>query len=111
MRHADRKTAIAEYKKRKVVAGIFVVRCVPSGQCWAGSAPDLSAVENRLWFSLRLGTGRNPAMQHAYREYGRSAFTYEEAEALPEEEDAYIRGKKLRERLEHWCARLDAASA
>jgi hypothetical protein len=27
---------------------------------------------------------------------------------LPEEEDSYIPGKKLKERLAHWCERLAA---
>ena len=108
MRGEQRKAAIAAYKEREVVAGIYAVRCSATGQCWAGAAPDLSTVENRLWFSLRLGSMHRPSLQAAYCEHGRTSLAYEEIERLPEEEDSYIRGKKLKERLAHWCERLAA---
>ncbi|WP_274630002.1 GIY-YIG nuclease family protein [Arvimicrobium flavum] len=103
-----RKAAIAAYKERKVVAGIYAVRCIASGQCWAGAAPDLATIENRLWFSLRLGSMHKPSLQTAYDAHGREAFSCEAVERLPQEEDAYIRGKRLKERLAHWCALLGA---
>jgi hypothetical protein len=108
MRNDERKAAVAAYKKRKVVAGIYAVRCPVSGQCWVGAAPDLDTVQNRLWFTLRLGGICRPSLQAAYRDHGRDAFAYEEVERLPEEEDDYIRGKQLKERLGHWCALLGA---
>ena len=48
MKGEDRKRAVAAYKERKVEAGIYVVRCLASGQVWVGSAPDLSTIQNRL---------------------------------------------------------------
>lgn len=108
MRNDERKAAVAAYKERKVVAGIYAVRCTATGQCWAGAAPDLSTVQNRLWFTLRLGGICRPSLQAAYRSHDREAFAYEEVERLPEEEDSYIRGKKLKERLTHWCTKLGA---
>jgi hypothetical protein len=32
----DRKAAVAEYKKRKAIAGIYAVRCPANGQVWVG---------------------------------------------------------------------------
>ena len=32
----DRKAAIAAYKERKTIAGVFVVRCAASGEAWVG---------------------------------------------------------------------------
>jgi hypothetical protein len=37
----DRKAAIAAYKERKSVAGIYVIRCAASGEAWVGQAPNL----------------------------------------------------------------------
>lgn len=63
MNGRDRKAAVAAYKDRKVVAGIYAVRCVPTGQQWVGGAPDLSTVRNRIWFGLRLGSDPHPSLQ------------------------------------------------
>jgi hypothetical protein len=38
----DRKAAIAAYKERKTVAGIYVIRCAASGGAWVGQAPNLA---------------------------------------------------------------------
>lgn len=108
MRNEERRAAVATYKERKVVAGIYAVRCSVTGKCWVGSAPDLSTVENRLWFTLRLGGARPASLQAAYQTEGRSAFVYEELERMPEEKDPYIRGKILKQRLIHWSTALPA---
>ncbi|MET4276026.1 hypothetical protein ABIB68_004682 [Bradyrhizobium sp. F1.2.2] len=49
----DRKAAIAAYRERKTVAGIYVIRCAASGEAWIGQAPNLETIQNRIWFSLR----------------------------------------------------------
>ncbi len=50
---SDRKAAIAAYKERKTVAGIFVIRSKASAQQWVGAAPNLEKIQNRIWFTLR----------------------------------------------------------
>ena len=50
---SDRKAAIAAYKERKTIAGIFVIRCKASPQAWVGQTPNLEKVQNRIWFTLR----------------------------------------------------------
>ena len=56
MKGEGRKAAVAAYKERKVETGIYAVRCTASDQVWVGIAPDLSTIQNRLWFTLRQGT-------------------------------------------------------
>jgi hypothetical protein len=107
---AQRKAAISAYKERKVPAGIYAVRCRVSGQCWIGKAPDLTTIQSRIWFVLRFGSSTCPSLQAAWRAHGEAAFAFEVIEQLEDEESAYVRGRLLKSRLEHWLGKLDAVS-
>jgi hypothetical protein len=100
MKSEDKKAAAAAYKERKIIAGIYAVRCVPTGQRWVGRAPDLSTVQSRLWFTLRQGNNPHRTLQAAWREHGADGFIFEEVERLDEEALAYVRERALRDR---WC--------
>ncbi|HVJ55742.1 MAG TPA: GIY-YIG nuclease family protein [Aliidongia sp.] len=104
----DRKAAIAAYKERKSVAGIYAVRCTATGQVWVGQAPNLDTIKSRLWFGLRHGGCTNPALQRAWTVCGADSFTFEPLERLAEETFAYVRNALLRERSIHWRAQLGA---
>lgn len=108
MKTEDKKAAIASYKERKFAVGIYVVRCVPTGQQWAGKAMDLGAIWNRLSFTLRQGGNSHRTLQAAWREHGPEGFMFEEVERLDDEALAYVRDRLLKERLAHWCAKLGA---
>lgn len=108
MHPKEKKAAIAAYKERKVVGGIYAVRCRATDRRWVGRAPDLSTIQNRLWFALRLGTSPHRTLQVAWREHGGDAFVLEELERLDEEESAFIRDRTAKERHAHWCAALEA---
>ncbi|RQH05597.1 GIY-YIG nuclease family protein [Bradyrhizobium sp. RP6] len=103
----DRKAAIAAYKERKTVAGIYVVRCAASGQAWVGQAPNLETIQNRIWFSLRQGSHTSRSLQAAWSAHGEAGLTFGECERL-DEETAYVRNALLKERLLHWRAELKA---
>ncbi|MFG1396047.1 GIY-YIG nuclease family protein [Roseixanthobacter pseudopolyaromaticivorans] len=108
MKSEARKAAVAAYKERKVAAGIYAVRCQPTGQYWLGRAPDLSTIQNRIWFSLRQGGHPSRALQAAWNTHGAEAFTFAQIERLDVEESAYVRDALLKERLHHWRAQLRA---
>lgn len=108
MKGEDRKAAMAAYKERKAVAGIYALRCIATGQCWAGRALDLGAVQNRLWFTLRQGGNPHRSLQAAWREHGADSFAFKELERLDDEPLAYVRDGILKDRLAHWCASLGA---
>jgi hypothetical protein len=108
MKREDRKAAVAAYRKREVATGIYAVRCVPTGAVWVGQAPDLSTIQNRLWFTLRLGNNTHRSLQDAWRAEGAEAFTYEILERLEAEELDYVRDRLLQERLMHWADKLQA---
>jgi hypothetical protein len=110
MKTEDRKAAVAAYKKRKSIAGVFAVRCAASGQAWVGQALDLDTIQNRIWFSLRQGNHRNRDLQGAWSVHGEGGLSFETLERLKEDELPYVRDTLLRERVTHWCAALNGAA-
>ncbi|MDB5441566.1 MAG: hypothetical protein JWM33_3993 [Caulobacteraceae bacterium] len=107
MTPADRKAAIAAYKERKTACGVFAVRCAPSGQVWIGDSRHLDTQQNGIWFSLRQGSGRNPALQAAWTEHGEAAFSFEALERLADDTSAYLLRSALKARAAFWRAELD----
>jgi hypothetical protein len=110
MKAESRKAAIAAYKERKSLAGIYALRHAASGRIWVGQTPDLEKVENRIWFSLRLGGHTCRNLQAAWAENAGEGFIFERLEALDHEESRYIRDALLKERMAHWRSSLDAAA-
>ncbi|MBI5263079.1 MAG: GIY-YIG nuclease family protein [Bradyrhizobium sp.] len=104
----DRKAAIAAYKERKTVAGIYAVRCAASGEVWVGQAPDIEKIQNRIWFSLRHGSHTCRSLQAAWRTQGPDGLKFEECERLEDEESSYVRNALLKERMRHWQSVLTA---
>ncbi len=105
---SDRKAAIAAYKERKTVAGIFAIRCKASSHVWVGQTPNLDKIQNRIWFTLRQGSHTCRTLQAAWTTHGPDSLTFEECERLDEEETAYIRDALLKERTLHWRKELGA---
>lgn len=108
MTTSDRKAAKAAYKERKSVAGIYAVRCVPSGQVWVGATPNLATIQNRIWFSMRHGNSSFPTLQAAWNEHGADSFTFEELERLDDGVNPYRRKDLLKERAAYWQGNLRA---
>lgn len=108
MKREDRKAAVAAYKERKGEPGIYVVRCRATDQVWVGSAPDLSAIWNRVSFALRQGGQKPASLQAAWNAHGPDSFTFEPVEALTDEQLVFGRDRMLKERRAHWCATLNA---
>jgi hypothetical protein len=103
-----RKAAVGAYKERKPAMGIYAVRCGATGQCWVGRAPDLAKIQNRLWFTLRMGNNPHRTLQQAWNAHGADAFAVETVEQLVDEDIAFARERLLKDRLAHWCAQLGA---
>jgi hypothetical protein len=108
MKSEDRKAAVLAYKERKVEAGIYAVRCVTSGQIWVGSAPDVSTIQNRLWFTLRHGSNSQCSLQDAWNAHGAEAFSFEIVERLEDEDIDYVRSRMLKDLLQRWTDELQA---
>jgi hypothetical protein len=110
MDKAQRKAAIAEYKKRNDAIGIFAVRCAASGETWVGPTLTLDTIKNRIWFGLRMGNAINAEMQRAWSCHGGDNFSFEVLERLDPDELAFVRDSPLKERAAHWRGVLKAAN-
>jgi ribosomal protein L34 len=105
----DRKAAVAAWKERKAPAGIYALRCLPTGQVWVGRSTDLEASERRLGFALRMASTPHRSLLAAARAHGEEAFAFEVVERL-EDEDAspeFIQSR-LKSRVRHWQGELGA---
>ncbi len=108
METTERRARVAAYKKRSAAAGIYAVRCAPTAQAWIGRAPDLATIQNRVWFALRTGSATRRSLQAAWNAHGADAFGFEVLERIEDEDLAFAREKRLKDRLAHWCAHLGA---
>jgi hypothetical protein len=104
---SDRKAAIAAYKERTTIAGIYVVRCTATAETWVGQSPNLEKIQNRIWFSLRQGNHTCRSLQAAWTAHGPDGLTFAECERL-EEDIPYVRDALLKERALHWRSQLGA---
>ena len=106
---SERKALLRAYKERKVEAGVYAVRCAATGQVWVGATPDLSTRQNGVWFSLRLGSHREPTLQAAWNAHGADAFVFEPVEVIDAEGlDRFGRTSRLKDRRDHWIETLSA---
>jgi hypothetical protein len=103
-----RKEAIKEYKARKPFRGAFALRCTATGHVWVGSSPNLDAIRNRLWFSLRQGNHQDTALQEAWNKHGAESFQYEVLEKLDDDLCPIEVSDLLKEKKLHWVAKLGA---
>ena len=106
----DRKAKLADFKERKPAAGIYAIRCTASGETWVGSAPDLSTIGNRHWFTLRQGQHRQRDLQQAWTANGEAAFAFEIVETFADDGSAPASFGALRDRVQQWANRLEAQS-
>ena len=110
MQKAERRAAVAAFKERKVVSGVFVVRCPPSGEAWVGASRNLEAQENSLWFSLRHGAHINKTLQAAWDAHGPDAFAFEVLERLADDLSDLRRLDELKARAAQWRATLNCSA-
>jgi hypothetical protein len=103
-----KKAAIAAYKEKKVVAGIYAVRSRTESKVWVGSAPNLATVWNRLVFELQLGGCRCRSLQQAWNLQSGEGFDFETLESIDAEALSFAAERVMKERLQHWSSALAA---
>jgi hypothetical protein len=106
----EKKAASTAYKERKIVGGIYLVRCTASGEVWVGQWPNLETIRNRIWFTLRSGTNPCEELQQRWRQHRPENFQFEVLERLSEDDPVYVRNALLKERASYWRSRLNAAA-
>jgi hypothetical protein len=109
MEHSARKAAVASYKEIKAAAGVYAVRCLPTGEVWVGRSANLAAQRNSVEFQMRHGPN-NPAMRAAWAVHGAACFCFEPIETAPEQLTPAGRRDFLKARALHWRQALGAAA-
>lgn len=109
----DRKRQLArDYKERKVSPGIYAIRCAATGEVWVAPSRNLDVQQNGIWFTLRLGTHLNRALQAVWNAQGEAALAFEIIERVEDEDmTPYLLDAALKERIAHWRAELGAGLA
>lgn len=103
MTSLDKRQIRADWKDRKLDAGIYALRF--RAGVWIGKAPRLGAAGNRHSFTFSTGAERNPGLAAAYA--AERAYRFEVLEALDPKLSAMTRERVLKERLAHWLEALD----
>ncbi len=104
----ERKAAVASYKERKAVNGVYAVICSATGEAWIGISRNLEAQQNSLWFTLRQGGGPFQSLYRAWLEHGEREFRFEELDRLSDDFSEILRADELKKRQKLWIARLQA---
>jgi len=109
----DKKRQLArDYKERKVSPGVYAIRCMSTGEVWVAPSRNLDAQQNGIWFTLRLGTHPNKALQAVWNAQGEAAFAFEIVERVEDEDlTPYLLDAALKERIKHWRTELGAGLA
>jgi hypothetical protein len=103
-----RRHAAQQYKTRSPNRGVYAVRCVPTQQVWVGTAQDLFAAHNRLWFALRTHAHRGGTLQAEWAASGEDAFRFEVLEVFEPDVSTITLKDLLKDKRRHWAAQLSA---
>jgi hypothetical protein len=105
-----RRQAARDFKERKVLRGVFAVRCAAAGQVWVASSRNLEQQQNRVWFALKGGGYINRAVQSAWTAHGEAGFAFEVLETFDDEDMGDLaRADLAKARAAHWRNQLGAA--
>ena len=110
MDRQERKAAIAAYKERKAVWGVYAVICTATGETWVGCSRHLDNHQNGLWFALKAGACPHGSLQAAWTTHGEREFKFEALDFLPDDFPQLRRMDELRKRQAVWRARLRATA-
>jgi len=71
-----------EYKARKVIGGVFIIRNNRTGRILISSTNDLQGSRNRFAFSQSMGSAMHMKLQKDWEEYGPDQFSFEIIEEI-----------------------------
>ena len=107
--NANRKDDLKRaYKEAEVRKGVFKIQSTVTGQTWVDSSATVDTVKNRIWFTLRMGTHPHKKLQQAWNASGPEAMEFAVVEVFPEDTSGYALERLMKDRKQHWLAKLDA---
>lgn len=106
----DRREAVAAYKARRSVGGVYQIRNTETGRVMLTRATDLRGSENRFRFAQMTDTCVDYALQADWKQYGKDVFVFETLESLEQTETqtAAEFAEDIETLYELWCERVTA---
>ncbi len=86
MQKEDKKEKLAQYKERKIVGGICVIKNTKNGKMLLSSVANLQGYKNRFEFSKLTGGCVNIKLQKDWEQFGAESFIFEVLEELEKKE-------------------------
>ncbi len=77
-----KKELQAQYKERKVIGGVYIIKNKETGQLFLASTPDMQGSQNRFEFSQKIGSCVQMKLQKDWAAYGPDAFVFEILEEI-----------------------------
>ena len=106
MSKQQNKDLKAQFLERKQEMGIFQISFEDSENIWVGGAHDISAIQNRIVFTLKHGNAIDNDLSYMYKHQGQMRF--EILEKIEFEPDAYLRRGILKTKIAHWAETRNA---
>lgn len=76
------KELLAQYRERKIVGGVCLIRCGASGRALLLPAVDPESQRSRFAFAVSTDSPLLPAMAQDWQAFGAASFTFEVLEEL-----------------------------
>ncbi len=107
--NSERKTELKRaYKATEPRKGVFAVRSLTSGRTWVDAATNIDTIQNRIWFTLRMGTHPNGELQRTWNQSDPDAMAFDVVEVFDEDVKGYELEALMKERKQHWMQELGA---
>lgn len=106
---ARQKELLAQYRERKIVGGVCLIRCGATGRSLLLPAADPESQRSRFAFAVSTDSPLLPAMALDWQTFGAESFTFETLEELekgPTQTDREFRAD-LELLAQLWRGRLD----
>ncbi|TYC83614.1 GIY-YIG nuclease family protein [Acetobacterium wieringae] len=76
METRSKKELKENYKNRRVVGGIYGIKCSGNDRIWIKSTPNMVGQQNRFGFAVATNSCPEPAMLEDWKAYGAKSFSF-----------------------------------
>lgn len=82
-----RRALSKDYKERRMLGGVYLIRNAQNGRYLLGHAADLASARNRFEFGVTTGSAVDPRVRSDWSALGSQAFIFEVLEELEQRPD------------------------
>ncbi len=86
MDKSSRKALKEQYQNRKIVGGVYCIKCKDRDEVWFRATEDMQGAKNRFQFFVSTDSCPEPSMMDAWKESGASGFSFEVIEEIERNE-------------------------